>query len=146
MEFCAGYVFDRVTLPPISMKHLLLLLAVVFGVASLPTTVFAKDKKKDYDDDSRRGDKEVRNNLNALQNHYDQVKDRVKNMGGDRRQWEPLRQIRADIDRLNAQVDSGNFDSRDIRGRIQRANDDLRRVQDDLEGNASRHGGRYRPY
>jgi septal ring factor EnvC (AmiA/AmiB activator) len=125
------------------MKHLLLLLAFVIGFASFPAATLAKDKGDDW----HKAQKEVRNELNALQKSYDIYKDRVKYMGGDRRQWQALHDVRADIDDISAQVDSGNFDPRDMRNRIQRANDNLRAIQAQLDNknNRPRGGGFYQP-
>jgi hypothetical protein len=127
------------------MKHLLLFLALISSFSLLPTMAVAKDKRHD-DDDWHKVAKDLRTDMNLLQAHWDQVKDRVKHMGGDRRQWDGLQAVRANIDDLNAQLDSGRFDIRDVRARIQQGHDDLLRVQDQLEDkNKHRGGGFYRP-
>ena len=126
------------------MKHLLLLLTVVVGFTAVPVTSFAKDKKKnDWKDSS----KSLKDDLNALDNHYNQVKDRVKNLGnGDRRLWENLRGIRSNIDRIYDQANSDRYDSRELHYRIDQAHNDLRSLQDQMEYNNKRRGGYYRPY
>ena len=128
------------------MKHLLAVLTLVIGLTSLPATTFAKDKH--HDDDRKDSYKDLRNDLNALHNHYDQVKDRVKNMGnGDRRLWEGLRDIRGNIDRIDSQVRDDRFDGRQVSYQIRQANDDLTRLQAQMEySNKRRGGGYYRPY
>ncbi|MEP6670403.1 MAG: hypothetical protein ABJF10_14680 [Chthoniobacter sp.] len=125
------------------MKHLLLCLAIIVGLTSLPTTTFAKDKRRD--DDWKDSSKDLRNDLKSLQKHYDMVKDRVKNSGGtDRRIWGNLQDIRRNIDSLNDQVSNGRYDGRDVRNQIRRADDDLNRLQAQLEYNSKRKGGYYR--
>ncbi len=124
------------------MKQLpLILLALVMGFTAVPVaTTYGRDR-----DDRRDSSKDLKNDLNALQSHYDQVKDRVKNLGnGDRRLWSSLQDIRSDIDRINDDANRGRYDG--LRGRIQRANDDLSRLQDQMEHNNKRRGGYYRPY
>jgi hypothetical protein len=126
------------------MKHLLLLLTVAIGFSAVPVTSFAKDKKKD---DWKDSSKNLKDDLNALDNHYSQVKDRVKNMGnGDRRLWEGLRGIRSNIDRIYDQANSGRYDSRELHYRIDQAHNDLRSLQSQMEYNNKRRGGYYRPY
>lgn len=126
------------------MKHLLLLLTVVVGFTAVPVASFAKDKKKD---DWKDSSKNLKDDLNALDNHYNQVKDRVKNLGnGDRRLWENLRGIRSSIDRIYEQASSGRSDSRELHYRIDQAHNDLRSLQDQMEYNNKRRGGYYRPY
>ncbi len=126
------------------MKYLPILLAIVVGFTVVPAATFAKDKHKD--DDWRDSSKDLKNDLNALQNHYDQVKDRIKNLGnGDRSLWAGLRDIRSNIDGIYDDANRGRYDG--LRNRIQRANDDLRRLQDQMEyNNKRRGGGYYRPY
>lgn len=127
------------------MKHLPLLLAVVIGCTAIPVATYAKDKRDR--DDWKDSSKSLKNDLNALDNHYDQVKDRVKNMGnGDRRLWEGLRGIRSNIDRIKDQASSGRYDGRDLRDRIQQAHNDLRSLQDQMEYNNGKRRGGYRPY
>jgi hypothetical protein len=138
------------------MKHLLLLLAVVFGLTSLPVTTFAKDKKY-YDDDWKKASKDLRNDMKVLENHYVQVEGRVKYLGGGRRQWDELRGIRSNIDNLNYQLDKGRLDYRDFRYRVQQGHDDLAAVESQLHLNDrstgkyegkyddKRRGGYYRP-
>ena len=119
----------------------LLFLAIIIGCTTIPVPTFAKDRHDDYRDSS----KDLKNDLNALQSHYDQVKDRVKNLGGgDRRLWGGLRDIKSNIDGIYDDANRGRYDG--LRNRIQRAHDDLRRLQDQMEYNNKRHGGYYRPY
>lgn len=119
----------------------LVLLAIVIGFAAVPATTSARDRHDDYRDYS----KDLKNDLNALQNHYDQVKDRVKNLGGgDRRLWGSLRDIKSNIDGIYDDANRGRYDG--LRYRIQRSHEDLRRLQDQMESNNKRHGGYYRPY
>jgi hypothetical protein len=130
------------------MKHLLFFAAFVIGFASFTTATFAKDKDKD--DDWHKAQKEMRNQVTGLQKRYDVYKDRVKYMGGDRRQWQALQDVRADIDNISSRVESGNFDVRDIRNRIQRADYNLQAIQaqlDDKHNTPSRPrgGGFYQP-
>jgi len=121
------------------MKHLPLLLALVIGCTAVPVATFAKDKHDDWHDSS----KNLKNDLNALQNHYDQVKDRVKNLGNsDHRLWSNLHDIKSNIDGIYDDANRGRYDG--LHSRIQQANDDLRRLQDQLEYNNKRHGGYYR--
>lgn len=131
------------------MKHLLLLLTLVIGLTAIPATSFAKDKHKDKDD-WKDSSKHLKNELNALENHYNQVKDRIKYLGnGDRRLWEGLRGIRSNIDRIYDQASSGRYDGRDLSYRIDQAHNDLRSLQERMEYNNSRRangGGYYRPY
>jgi hypothetical protein len=70
--------------------------------------------------------------------------DRVK-LAGDRRLWQQMQDIRVDIDRISGDVDSGNFDVRDIRNRMQRSDTDLLRVQAQLDYKSKGGGGFYRP-
>ncbi|MDR3403445.1 MAG: hypothetical protein P4L99_13185 [Chthoniobacter sp.] len=121
------------------MKHVLLFLAIIVSFSALSTPTYAKDKWKD---DS----KGLSNDLDALNHHYDMVKDRVKNLGnGDRRLWDGLHDIRRNIDSINGQASSGRYDGRDLRDQIRHANDDLDRLQAQMESN-NKHRGGYRPY
>jgi hypothetical protein len=128
------------------MKQLLLLLTLAVGITAVPVTSFAKDKK-DHDD-WKDSSKSLKNDINALENHYSQVKDRVKDQGhGDRRLWDGLRDIRSNIDRIRDQADHGHYDGRDLHYRIDRAHGDLRSLQEQMEyNNKRRGGGYYRPY
>jgi len=135
------------------MKHLLLLLTLIVGLTAVPATSFAKDKDKHKDKDKdewKDSSKHLKDDLNALEKHYDQVKDRIKYLGnGDRRLWEGLRGIRSNIDRIHDQAYSGYSDGRDLRYRIDQAHGDLRSLQERMEYNNSRRansGGYYRPY
>jgi uncharacterized coiled-coil DUF342 family protein len=133
------------------MKHLLLLLTLIVGLTAVPATSFAKDKHKDKDKDEwKDSSKHLKNDLNALENHYDQVKDRIKYLGnGDRRLWEGLREIRSSIDRIRDQAYNGHSDGRDLSYRIDQAHNDLRSLQERMEYNNSRRGnggGYYRRY
>ena len=122
------------------MKHLLLFLAIIVGFTALSTPTYAKDKWKD---DSSKG---LKNDLDQLNSHYDLVKDRVKNLGnGDRRLWDGLHDIRRNIDNINGQASSGRYDGRDLHDQIRHANDDLDRLQGQMEAN-NKHRGGYRPY
>jgi len=123
------------------MKHLLLLIAFVVGIFSLPETTFAKDRdRKDYS-------KDLRNDFDRLQTHYSLVKDRVKNtIGADRRLWGNLQDIRRNIDSIGYQLSGDRYDGRELRDQIRRSNDDLDRVQAQLEYNSKRKGGYYKPY
>ena len=126
------------------MKRLLLLLTIVVGLTSLPAITFAKDKHRD--DDWTDSSRDLRNDLSALQRHYDQVKDRVKNStGADRRIWGNLQDIRRNIDSISSQVSYGRYDGRDVRYQIRRTDDDLNRLQAQLEYNTKHRGGYYRP-
>jgi aminoglycoside phosphotransferase family enzyme len=120
------------------MKHLLLILTLIFGLTSLPATTFAKDK---HDDDWKKTKKHVRGDLDALQTHYVEVEARVKNLGGERRQFEELRGIRANIDDLYSRLDSDRFDYRDMESRIQQGHNDLLSTQNELQYNNQRRGG-----
>lgn len=122
------------------MKHLLLILTLIFGFTSLPVTLFAKDKRED---DWKKAKKQLRGDLDVLQTHYVQVEARVQNLGGERRQFEELRGIRANIDDLYSRLGSDRFDFRDMESRIQQGHDDLRHTQDELEANHNnqRRGG-----
>lgn len=124
------------------MKQIpLLLLALLMGFTAVPVTTFARDRH----DESRDSSKDLKNDLNALQNHYDQVKDRVKNLGnGDRRLWSSLHDIRSNIDGIYDDANRGRYDG--LRSRIRQANDDLNRLQGQMEYNNKRRGGYYRPY
>lgn len=127
------------------MKHLLLFIALAFSLTSLPTTTFAKDKR-DYYDDWKKSAKDLRNEADFLQKHYNLVKDRLKNMNGTRRQWDGLRDVRSSIDSIYGQLDSGRFDPRDVHNQIQSSHDSLNRIQADVDYTSKRHGGYYRPY
>ncbi len=129
------------------MKHLLFFAALMIGFASLTTATFAKDKG---DDDWHKAQKEMRNQVTGLQKRYDVYKDRVKYMGGDRRQWQELQDVRAQIDDISGRVESGNFDVRDIRNRIQQADSNLQVIQAQLDEkhdrpSPPRSGGFYQP-
>jgi hypothetical protein len=130
------------------MKHILFFTALLIGFASLTTATFAKDK--DRDDDWRKAQKDMRNQVTALQKNYDIYKDRVKYMGGARRQWQELQDVRAQIDDISGRVESGNFDPRDIRNRISQANSNLQVIQAQLDEkhdrpSRPRSGGFYQP-
>jgi hypothetical protein len=121
------------------MKHLPLLLALIIGCTAVPASTFAKDKRDDWGDYS----KHVKGDVKALEDHYEQVKARVKDQGhGDRRLWDGLHDIKSNIDGIVDDQKSGHYDG--LRGRIEQANDDLRRLQDQMEYNNNRRGGFYR--
>jgi hypothetical protein len=126
------------------MKHLLLLITLIIGLNAIPATTFAKDKHKD--DDWKDSSKRLKYDLSALENHYNQVKDRVKYLGnGDRRLWEGLHDIRSNIDHIYDQASGDRYDGRDLHYRIDQAHNDLRSLQERMEYNNSRRSG-YRPY
>jgi hypothetical protein len=116
------------------MKYLFALLALAFAITAVPTPAVAKDKDRD------KSYKDIKNDYNLLEGHYNIVKDRVKNMNGDRRNWQDLHDIRANIDRIGDMISNGG-DYREIRGRIQQSQNDLNRVQADLDYKNSRGGG-----
>jgi hypothetical protein len=129
------------------MKKLPLLLSLLLGILmGFPWTGLAKDS-----DDWRSVQKDLRNRVKHAQHNWDIHRDRVQYMGGDRRQWDHMQAIRRDIDDISARVESGRFDPRDIRNRIDRANADLDRVQAQLDYKRNApsgppQGGFYRPY
>jgi hypothetical protein len=129
----------------------LLLLSLAFGLINVPVATLAKDKdKRDYyyPGGEWKQYRDVRDDLKALDKHYDQVKDRVKYLsGGDRRLWDGLHDIRDNIDRIRYQLDDRHSDDRDIRSQIGRAHDDLSHLQAQMEYQNKRRGGYYsRPY
>jgi septal ring factor EnvC (AmiA/AmiB activator) len=129
------------------MKQLPLLLCLVLGILmGLPCHLPAKDS-----DDWSKVQKDMRNRVKQVQKNWDLHRDRVKYLNGDRRQWQQMQAIRSDIDDISARVESGRFDPRDIRNRIDRANADLDRVQAQLDYKRNApsgppQGGFYRPY
>jgi hypothetical protein len=119
------------------MKHLPLLLALVIGFTAVPVTTFAKNH-----DDWHESSKKLKDDVKALESHYDQVADRVKYHGnGDRRLWSGLMDIRANVDRIHDDVKRDRYDSREMRYRIDQAHNDLLRLQDQLLHGGKRHGG-----
>jgi len=121
------------------MKYLPFLFAVVIGCTAVPVSSFAKDRHDDWHDSS----KDVKGDVKALEDHYDQVKARVKDQGnGDRRLWAGLHDIKSNIDGIVDDQKSHHYDG--LHGRIQQANDDLRRLQDQMDYNNKRRGGYYR--
>jgi hypothetical protein len=128
------------------MKHFLFLVALIFGLVTIPISSFAKDK---HEDDWHKEDKRVRNDYKALETHYGQVEERIRVLGGgDRRLWAGLQQIRSNIDRIRYDIGGDRYDTRDARYRIQQSDDDLGRLQAQMEYNNKqpRRGGYYRPY
>ncbi|EDY21830.1 hypothetical protein CfE428DRAFT_1076 [Chthoniobacter flavus Ellin428] len=121
------------------MKYLPLLFAVVIGCTAVPVTTFAKDRRDDWGDYS----KHVKEDVKALEDHYDQVKARVKDQAqGDRRLWSGLHDIKSNIDGIVDDQKSGRYEG--LRSRVQQANDDLSRLQAQMEHNNNRRGGYYR--
>lgn len=128
------------------MNKLLLLPLLALSMNTLAPIASAKDKHDK--DDYKSYYKGIKDDMNSLRNHWGQVRDRVKYLGGDRRQWAQLQDISADIDRLSFRLDRGDIDPREAKGRISQLHDSLRGVQAQLEnkgrGGDWRSGGDYR--
>lgn len=127
------------------MKRLLSALALILSIGLLPLPAAAKDRKKDNDYEAwKKYTKAARDDVREVEKLYAQVRDRVKNLGGGRHQWEHLQQIDQEIDRLNWQFNHANVDPRQVRGRCEQLKSELRNVQNELEHQNSRRGGYYR--
>lgn len=125
------------------MKHLPLVLALAIGLTAIPAATFAKSKGDDWHESS----KKLKDDVKALQSHYEQVAARVQYKGnGDRRLWSDLGDIKANVDRIHDDVKHDRYDSREMRYRIEQAHNDLERLQDRLYHGDKHHGGYYRPY
>lgn len=128
------------------MKHLPLILTLLASMAALPVVADAKDKdkdkdKKDRDEESwKKESKDAKNDVHELEQEYSRVQDRVRNSDAGRGVQQQLQAIGAEVNRLRAQVERGNYDPRELRARIRQANEGLDRLTQQVQAGRPNRG------
>jgi TolA-binding protein len=131
------------------MKRFPLMLTLLASLVALPVVAEAKDKKKDHDDDNgkkedsgKKEDKETQKAVHELEQEYSRVRDRVRNSNAGPKASQELQAIGSQVDRVRQIAERGNYDPRELRGRIHQLNDSLDRLTQQLQSsNRSRGQG-----
>ena len=117
------------------MKKLLLFLTLFTSLLAMPPLAGAKDKDrgKDYDDWARKVWKETRDDIRELREQRDRLEDTVRRDGASRSVKENVAYIGLDVKRISDQFDRGYYDMRELRIRIARTGDAIKRTRQQLD-------------
>lgn len=139
------------------MKKLLFLATLITSLAAVSPQVLAKDKKdKDKDKDRDRHEdydkkrwKETRDDVRELREQYSRLSETARREDISGRLRDQIGYIGMDVRRISDQFERDSYDARDLRDRINRAEDSINRARQQVEYERSRSNSRgryYRPF
>ena len=113
---------------------------MILSLVALPPLAGAKDKDKDKDkkkdsesDEGKKEWKETRDQVRELREQYDRVQNSARTTGASRSAQQNVDAIGGEVNRVSRQFDSGNYDRRDLKGRISQLMNDISRVRQQME-------------
>ena len=125
------------------MKKLSFVFTVILSLVALPPLAVAKDKDKDKDKDKKKHHddwKDTRNAVRELQEQSDRLQSSIRMMGASRYVRQDADRISGEVNRVSRIYDSGNYDRRDLEGRVSQLMSDIDRARKQMDYDRQRQG------